>query len=260
MHTEQAKQQGLHAHSMYKRFGETRVLENVNLTIEPGSCYGLLGNNGAGKSTLINIIVDLVQPEHGEVTLFGHSMHRNPLKLKPRIGVLPEQDLLNGELSAREQLRFSGLIYGLDDETIRERSETLFEYFFENQGDLDRRCGGFSSGMRKKLGVIASVLHKPDLLILDEPFSGLDPASSRAVINFIDTYLNRDRIVLLSSHNLSYVEQIATHIGVLHQQQLLFSGPLSEFTRNGKHVVEQSLFDMLGSETGNTDGLKKIFT
>lgn len=256
----ESNNQILNVNSISKKYGNNQVLEDLSLKIYPGSCYGLLGNNGAGKSTLINIIIDLIPVDKGDVTVIGRRYSKHPLLIKSRIGVLPEQELLNSEFSGMEQLRFTGLLYGLNERDLLLRIKTLFNYFFDNENDLNKACGTYSTGMRKKLGLIAAVLHKPRFLILDEPFSGLDPRSSQSVIRFLKTYLNHDRAILLSSHNLSHVQQAATHIGVLHHKSLKYSGPLSEFTGNGTSHFEQSLYDLLKSDEKSTQDLERLLS
>ncbi|MEX2641271.1 MAG: ABC transporter ATP-binding protein [Balneolales bacterium] len=246
--------------SVSKRYGNNKVLEEVSLKIYPGSCYGLLGNNGAGKSTLINMIIDLTRADAGRVEIMGKNYGHSPLWIKSRIGVLPEQELLNSEFSGMEQLRFTGLLYGLNETDLILRIKTLFNFFFDDIADLDKACGTYSTGMRKKLGLIAAVLHKPDLLILDEPFAGLDPRSSQSMIRFLRTYLNEERAILLSSHNLSYVQQAATDIGVLHNRKLMYSGPINEFTGNGVNQVEKSLFDLLNADEKSILDLARVLS
>ncbi|MEX0684819.1 MAG: ABC transporter ATP-binding protein [Balneolales bacterium] len=246
--------------SITKSYGDNMVLEGVDLQIETGSCYGLLGNNGAGKSTLINTIIDLTRADSGEVMVFGKKYSTSPLWIKSKIGVLPEQELLNSEFSGMEQLRFTGLLYGLEESDLLARIKALYNYFFDNENDLYKACGSYSTGMRKKLGLIAAVLHKPSMLILDEPFSGLDPLSSQAVIRFLKTYLTPERTILLSSHNLSHVEQAATHVGVLHNKKLAFSGLLSEFTVNGTNQVEQSMINLLKTDEKSTQELERLLS
>lgn len=250
----------LQINAISKSFGKNEVLKDLSLQITAGSCYGLLGNNGAGKSTLINMIIDLLPADSGDVVVLGRKYSMHPLWIKSQIGVLPEQELLNSEFSGLEQLRFTGLLYGLREVDLLERIKTLFNFFFDDETDLHKACGTYSTGMRKKLGLIAAVLHKPRLLILDEPFSGLDPRSSQSVIRFLKTYLNRDRAILLSSHNLSHVQQAATHIGVLHGSVLKYSGPLKDFTGNGTSQVEQSLFDLIQSDEKSTLELERLLS
>lgn len=221
------------------------VLENLSLEILPGTCYGLLGNNGAGKSTLINILLDLVQKNSGEVAINGLRYPQDTIAIRSMMGVLPEKDMIHPELTAYEQLHLSAMLYGIPENEREDRIQSLFRYFFETPEDIDKPCGSFSTGMRKKVGIIAALLHKPQILILDEPFSGLDPGSSVELIDFLKSYLINGRIGLISSHNLNYVEQLATHIGVIHNRQLLFNGSKKDFMQNGSGLIDRTLFELL---------------
>lgn len=228
-----------------KSYESKPVLEQVDLNIAAGSCYGLLGNNGAGKSTLINILLDLVPASRGTVEIKQLRYPAGTLAIRACMGVLPEKDPIHPELTAYEQLQMSAMLYGIPTGEQDERIRSLFGYFFDDATDLDKRCGSFSTGMRKKVGLIAALLHKPDILILDEPFSGLDPGSAIILIDFLKSYLTPRRSALISSHNLNYVEQLATHIIVLHERQFLYNGTKEEFLQRGSGLIDRTLFEML---------------
>lgn len=230
---------------LHKSFDDKVVLEEISLEAAAGTCYGLLGNNGAGKSTLINILLDLVPADQGEVSIAGLRYPHDTLTIRRTIGVLPEKEMLHPELTAWEQLQLSAMLYGIAPEERDVRIRTLFNFFFESEEDLYKPCGSFSTGMRKKVGIIGALLHRPSVLILDEPFSGLDPGSSVILIDFLRQYLSGDRVGFISSHNLNYVEQLATHIGVLHQRKLIYDGTREEFLKRGSGLIDRTLFEML---------------
>jgi ABC-2 type transport system ATP-binding protein len=238
----------IHIHNLSKQFGKKTVLADVNLNIAAGTCYGILGNNGAGKSTLINILLDLIPASQGDVSLFGLQYPNDTMRIRSMMGVLPEKELLHAELTAYEQLQLSAMLYGIPEMDRDQRIRTLFSYFFDSEDDLDKVCGSFSTGMRKKVGIIGALLHRPDILVLDEPFSGLDPGSSVVLIDFLRQYLTERRIGIISSHNLSYIEQLATHIGVLHNTKLLYNGTKEEFLKDGAGMIDRTLFAMLQQE------------
>lgn len=239
-----------------KSFGNKSVLRDVSLEIGRGECYGLLGNNGAGKSTLINILLDLIPPDGGFLSIDGLAYPDDTIRIRSKMGVLPEKEVLHEELSAYEQLQLSAMLYGIAPSDRENRIITLFNYFFDSEEDLDKPCGSFSTGMRKKLGIINALLHKPDLLILDEPFSGIDPGTAVTLIDFLKSYLSDGRCALISSHNLSYVEQLATHIGVLHESKLLFNDTKETFLNNGSGLIDRTLFEMLYQTRKSAEGLK----
>ncbi len=241
---------------VYKNYGKKQVLEDLSMTIHPGTCVGLLGNNGAGKSTLIHILLDLIPKTKGDVRLFGMGYPADTVDIRKRIGVMPEEELIHDELTGKEQLEFACMLYGIPKTEREHRIRTLFEYFFDDASELTKPCGTYSAGMRKKLGMIISLLHKPDLLILDEPFSGLDPAASQVLIQFLSLWLNPSRAILVSSHNLNYVEQMASHVAVIHQRQLAFYDTLPTFLESGSGLIDKTLFALLKSEPKSQESLQ----
>ncbi|HKI44294.1 MAG TPA: ABC transporter ATP-binding protein [Balneolales bacterium] len=247
--------QGILVDNLCKSFGGNQVLDHITLQLDRGNTYGLVGNNGAGKSTLINLLCDLLKSDSGTIRLLGKSYSEHEYAIKKQLGVLTEDVPLQESLTAYDYLRFVGMLYGLDSTDLRQRIDSLFEYFFDDPDDLQKRCGDYSTGMQKKLGVIAAVLHKPDLLLLDEPFSGLDPSSSRQMIDFLKAYGNEQRIVLVSSHNLTYLQEVISSVLVLHDQEILFQGTLEDFTDNGENLMEQKLFNMLSGKQKNLNQL-----
>lgn len=241
---------------LYKQYGARNVLDDVTMTIQPGTCVGLLGNNGAGKSTLIHILLDLVPKTAGDVRLFGMRYPDDAQPIRRRLGVMPEEELLHDELTGIEQLRFACKLYGIPQDEREPRIRSLFEYFFDDPDDLRKPCGTYSAGMRKKLGMIIALLHKPDVLILDEPFSGLDPAASQILIHFLNAWLRDDRAILVSSHNLNYVEQLATHVAVIHERKLVFYDTLRTFLQDGSGMIDRTLFRILNAEPKSHEGVE----
>lgn len=239
-----------------KSYADKKVLDNISFELHGGTCFGLIGNNGAGKSTLINILIDVVQPDSGNVKIGGMSYVNDALEIRRKIGILPESNPINDELTAYEQLWLVGLLYGIPAGELSARIESLFSFFFDDMEDLYRRCDTFSTGMRQKLGIIAALMHKPEILILDEPFAGLDPSSSHQLLEFLGSYMRNDRIIFLSSHNLSYVEKVANRIGVLNKHHMVYDGDTEKLTENGTKLIEKSLFDLIQPEHKDEGGLQ----
>ncbi|WP_018477614.1 ABC transporter ATP-binding protein [Pontibacter roseus] len=233
---------------LHKTFGNKVILDNLNLTIGNGEVWCLLGTNGAGKTTLINILLTLLRPEVGSVAYDGEVYHQLPQAVKRRIGVMGENNPVIEELTAFQFLQLTGKLYQVDAGLLPVRIQDLVAYFFD-EDILHRRLSGFSTGMKKKIGLIAAILHTPDLLILDEPFSGLDPLAAQQSIDFLNSYRSDSRAIFLSSHDLSYVQQVATHVAVLHNQQLTFAGSMEAFTAGGTTHINSALLDLLQPET-----------
>ena len=228
-----------------KAYDKNKVLDTISLKVDNGSVYALLGKNGAGKTTLINILIDLIQPDSGTIFINGKEHNSLDKEDKKHIGVVGEDLALIEELSALEYLTFVGKIYGLPSDILKKRIDDLFHYFFEDDSDLKKNISKYSTGMKKKIAFCAAVLHTPDTLILDEPFSGLDPLVTNQMISFLHQYTKNDRAILISSHDLNYVEKIATHIGVLNDNQLQFNSSLQDFTENGITSIDAALLKIL---------------
>lgn len=228
-----------------KIYGKQIVLNNINLGVEQNNIYCLLGKNGAGKSTLLNIIADISKPTQGKVLIGGLNYQEDELAIKKELGIQSEFDQIIGDLNAIDYLQWIGMLYGMNKSVSLERMENLLGYFFENEEELLKKSKSYSSGMRKKLSICAAVLHKPRLLILDEPFANLDPVAAQKLCNFINAYKSAERTIIVSSHDLLYVDKIATQIGVLYDSALAFNGTLSQFKENGSSSIDNELLKYL---------------
>lgn len=228
-----------------KQYGKNLVLENIDMNIDDGVVYALLGKNGAGKTTLIHCLIDLIKPDSGTILLNGKPNNTLTPADKRSMGVLGEDLALIDEFNGLEYLRFIGKIYGLGKQLLDKRIDDLFGYFFEDKTDLKKSIATYSTGMKKKIAFCASVLHTPDLLILDEPFSGLDPLVANQMTAFLKRYQQDSRTIFVSSHDLNYVEKIATHIGVLDKCRLQFDSTLRDFTENGVNSLDSALLKIL---------------
>ena len=241
-----------------KVYGKQIVLNNLNLRVEQNNIYCLLGKNGAGKSTLLNIIADISKPTQGQVLIDGLNYQHNELDIKKQLGIQSEFDQIIGDLDAIDYLQWIGMLYGMDKAALPERIENLLGYFFENEEELLKKSKSYSSGMRKKLSICAAVLHRPNLLILDEPFANLDPVAGQKLCNFINAYKSPERIIVVSSHDLLYVDKIATQIGVLYDSVLAFNGTLAEFKENGSSSIDNELLKYLQPEHQDASLLNAI--
>lgn len=226
-------------------YGKLVVLSNINLSIEKGQIYCLLGKNGVGKTTLINLILDLIKPSEGTIKILGFKSNMLDKSMKKKLGAVNDSLALIEELTGYEFLYFVGKIYGLPTDTLKKRIFDIFSYFFEDESDLYKNISKYSTGMKKKLAFCSSVIHTPEILILDEPFSGLDPLVADQMICFINKYQNKDRVILMSSHDLSYVEKVATHIAVLDKKKIIFNSTLQDFTENGEKKIDSALLKFL---------------
>lgn len=227
-----------------KSFKKKQVLDKVNFSLKEGRIYGLLGKNGAGKSTLIHLITQLIRPDRGEILYDGTAYPELPGHLKKEIGLLAEKGMLVEELSLQRYLELTGALYRLDRSHAQRRAAQLQEQLFGDDIPTGKRIASFSTGMKKKAGLCAALLHEPNLLLLDEPFSGLDPVAARSVISMLQQYQRPSRTILITSHNLHYLQQVVSHLIVLDNKSIVFDGLLTEFAGGGGSHLEDRYLEM----------------
>lgn len=207
-----------------RRFGAQLAVNEVNLAVPEASIYGFLGPNGAGKTTTIRMLLGLIRPNAGEVKLFGEPFAENRLALLRRVGALVETPSLYSHLTGRENLEVTRRLIGAERKLIDRALDIV-----RLSADAHRRVREYSLGMRQRLSLALALLNNPDLLILDEPANGLDPAGIHEMRDLIRRLASDFGItIFLSSHLLSEVEQVANHIGIIHQGKLVFQGTLAE--------------------------------
>jgi ABC-2 type transport system ATP-binding protein len=198
-----------------KRFGDVVALQDVDLTIEEGEIFGFLGPNGAGKSTAINVLLDFIRPTSGTVTVLGHDAQADSQAVRQRTGVLPEGYDVYDRLTGRQHLEFAIESKGVDDSP---------EQLLERVGipdAIDRKAGGYSKGMAQRLVLAMALVGDPDLLLLDEPSTGLDPNGAREMREIIREESDRGATVFFSSHILEQVEAVCDEVGILREGELV---------------------------------------
>lgn len=215
-----------------KRYGEETALSGLDLQVQEGEIYGFLGPNGAGKSTTINLILDFVRPTSGEVRVFGHDAQEEGLAIRDRTGILPEGVSLYDRLTGRQHIEFAIESKGADDDP-----DALFERVGLGPDAAEKKVGGYSKGMAQRLALAAAIAGEPDLLILDEPSTGLDPAGAREMREIIRAERDRGATIFFSSHILEQVDAICDRVGIL---------------RDGELVAEDSIDGLRESTTDET--------
>jgi ABC-2 type transport system ATP-binding protein len=204
------------------------AIREVDLEIQEGEIFSLLGPNGAGKTTLLSVICGLFPPTSGEAILAGHNVVRDPLAVKQIIGVIPEDVALYPQLSGRRNLRYFGALYGLKGRELDRAVEEVLAVIglAERAGD---RVAQYSSGMKRRLNIGAGLLHKPRILLMDEPTVGLDPENRRKILDLV-LQLKRERgtTVLYTTHYMEEAQSISDRVGILHQGQIIAQGTPNE--------------------------------
>jgi len=202
-----------------------RAIDDFSLSVGAGHIFGLLGPNGSGKSSILKVAAGLISPDRGGCEVKGETANRRGPAV--RIGFQPENGGVYHHLSARESLEWFGGISGLPKLDARKRARELLSQFELNES-ADRRVGSFSKGMRQRLGIAQALVHRPELLLLDEPFSGLDPLAVRGLIVILRRLAGEGVAILLTSHLLGRVEDLCHAVGLLHRGRLLVQGPMAE--------------------------------
>lgn len=217
----------IQTYGLTRRFGELTAVETVTLRVTQGQFFGFLGPNGAGKSTTIKMLTGLLEPSAGTIEILGRPFSAAALDLKREIGVVPEGMALLGRLTAPEYLRFVGRMYGLDRETVTQRTEDLLE-FMQLANDRRKMVTDFSHGMQKKLALAAAVIHGPKVLFLDEPFEGVDAVAAGMLKTMLQGMIQRGATIFLTTHVLEIVERLCSHVAIIHQGRLVANGSIED--------------------------------
>ena len=215
---------------LVRRFGDFAAVDGVNLRVGRGQFFGFLGPNGAGKSTTIKMLTGLLAPTGGSVRVLGRDLAAEPLEVKRRIGVVPEDLNLFERLTGAEMLTFTGRMYGLTREEKRDRGQELLA-LMDLDGEPRKLVVEYSHGMKKKLSLACALIHRPEILFLDEPFEGVDALASRTLKDLLLQLTARGITVFLTSHVLEIVERLCTHIAIITEGRLVVEGALDELRR-----------------------------
>ena len=212
---------------LVKDFGSTRAVDHLTLRVAQGVFFTFLGPNGAGKTTTMKIMAGLLQPTAGTVRLGGTDILRDPVAAKRKVGYIPDHPFLYGKLTGWEFLRFVGGLYSMSDEEVRSRGKDLLDVF-DLGAEADRLIDGYSHGMRQRLAFAGCFLHDPSVVIIDEPWVGLDPRNIRNAIDFLRAQARRGITIFMSTHSLDIAEEVAERIGIIHHGKLLYDGSVRE--------------------------------
>ncbi|MGI4744056.1 MAG: ABC transporter ATP-binding protein [Janthinobacterium lividum] len=250
----------LELQNLTKFFGRNAVLRDVSLTAETGYCVGVVGRNGAGKSTLFNLLTNVLLPTSGRIVLDGQALGETfPVATKRRLGALVNQAYLVEQLTPDEYLQFVARIYDLPDAQVR--IESLLAHLLEDYPSVRRqRLSSFSTGMKQKVAIASCLLHRPELMILDEPFNGLDVFSADRVLALLTSY-RPQALTFVSSHNLAHIEQVATHLLVIDENEVKYWGTLPDFLHGERAVLGEALLHLLHpTPTATTQDLTWLTT
>ncbi len=226
-----------------KRYGKFTAVDGIDLEVPRGELFGLLGPNGAGKSTSIRMIVGILRPTSGTVTVGGIDIQTRPLEAKARLGYIPDRPFVYDKLTGGEFLRFAAALYGMQGPAVERRIDELLSLFELGQwkGELTE---SYSHGMRQKLIIASAFLHRPQVIVVDEPMVGLDPKAARILKDLFREYTHRGHTVMMSTHTLEVAERTCDRVAIIKKGQILACGTIDEVRRGA---------------SGGDEGLEEIF-
>ncbi len=250
-HTEsQVPSLAVKTQALTRRFGTKTAVRNLDLEIAEGEFFCFLGPNGAGKTTTIKMLTGLLRPTSGRAILGGYDIQLDPIPAKRLVGYIPDHPFLYERLTGREFMRFVAGLYQMPEETLADTCDNLLE-IFEILHAGEQLIESYSHGMRQKLSFASCFLHQPRIVIVDEPWVGLDPKNIRAVKTFLRQKTREGITVFMSTHSLSIAEEVADRIGIIHHGRLLHVGTVNEIKALASHS---------GSANGSaSDSLEDVF-
>ncbi|HNX18297.1 MAG TPA: ABC transporter ATP-binding protein [Methanoregula sp.] len=225
----------IEANNLTKMYGDLAAVKNVTITVRKGALFGLLGPNGSGKSTMIKMLTGQIQPTSGSATVLGLDVKSDPVGVREKVGIIPEQETPPSFLSAIEYLNFVGAIRKIPD--IEEKASWWFDFldFADKKNEL---CKDLSRGTRQKLMFAQAFIHKPVLALIDEPLINFDPIMQHKVKDYLTDYVKAGNTVFLSTHILEVAEEICSDFAILHKGTLLYTGTIADLKSQQRHLDE----------------------
>lgn len=243
--------EAIRVESACKSFDGKKAVDDLSLVVESGEIRGLLGPNGSGKSTTMKMILGLLKPDSGRVTVYGVDVGEKPVEVRRMIGYVPETPHLYEYLTAAEYLDFVGIAYDVEPKARGARIQELLQAL-QMEGRVNEVMSGFSQGMKQKIALTAALLHRPRVLILDEPLNGLDPRSARIVKELLNRLAGDGVAVLFSTHVLEIAEAICSHVTIVDEGAVLAEGSVKDL-RSTAGLPDSSLEDVFLKLTGGED-------
>ena len=228
-----------------KHYGTKTAVDGLTLTIQPGEIYGFLGPNGAGKTTTLKCCCGILQPDSGEVLVDGVSMQKEPLRAKRKLAYLPDDPKLYEYMTGIQYLDFIADVYGVGDAARAERTRIYSERFDLNDA-LSQPIGAYSHGMKQKLAIISALLHAPKLILMDEPFVGLDPLASHQLKQTMRAFCDTGGAIFFSTHVLEVAEKLCDRVAIIKNGTLVRSGPIEKV--RGDASLETVFLELEGGQ------------
>jgi ABC-2 type transport system ATP-binding protein len=241
-----------------KSFGGKFAVDDLTLNVRAGELYALLGPNGAGKTTTLRMVASLLKPDTGEISVFGHNVLTDPTAAKRLIAWAPDEPMLYDRLTPMEYLEFVAGLWGVEPAVAMPKAEELLKWLglWDNRSE---RCEGFSRGMKQKTALAGALIHDPQLLILDEPLTGLDAAVARQVKDLLQQRVKGGATVILTTHILEVAERMADRIGIIDRGRLVAEGTLAELrarTGEGQATLEDLFLELTGADDAHPESAR----
>ena len=245
-----------------KILGEIKALEKLNLEVEKGEIFGFLGKNGAGKTTTIKCLMGILSPDYGKIEIDGISIHEFPIDIKQKMGYIPEKIGLYEKLTPEEIVEYLGKFYQIDEKELKQKSKELFE-IFGLEKHLEKKIEYLSMGLKKRVALVCALINDPELLVLDEPMSGLDPESTAALRESLLRLNKKGLTIFFSSHLLAEVQKICSRVGIINEGRLIAIDSLSELKKKvneiGMHLhLKVKKLDRFGNVSGVLNYIDEI--
>ena len=228
-----------------KTYGEKKAVDDLTLHIRPGEIYGFIGHNGAGKTTTLKSVAGIMQFDSGEILIDGLSIQADPIGCKKKMAYIPDNPDLYEFMTGMQYLNFIGDVFGIPDKERTQRIKELADAF-EITGDLNQSISAYSHGMKQKLAIISAWIHKPGLVIMDEPFVGLDPKAAHLLKGMMRELCNEGGAIFFSTHVLEVAEKLCDKVAIIQKGQLVRSGSMEEV--KGDESLEEVFLELQGKE------------
>lgn len=244
----------LEINSLEKKYNSFVAVKGINLQVKKGEVFGFLGPNGAGKTTTIKSCAGLLRPSSGSIKICGYDIITHGSKAKKNLGFVPDNPYMYEKLSGREFCLLAARLYNTKEEGLKRK---ISEYFtlFEMEKEMNNLIGSYSRGMKQKTAIIAALLHRPPLLLVDEPTANLDPKSARIVKDIFQSWKQAGRSVFMSTHVMEIAESLCDRIGIIHKGELLAVDSIAKIKGHNSETLEQAFLKLTGSEDEKTQEL-----
>jgi len=230
----------------FKNKKSLRAVDKISFTCQPGRIFALVGPNGAGKTTILRMIATMLKPTSGTIEVGGYDCQKNPQKVREKIGFMTDQTALYDRLTPYEMVKYIADLHGMEASVFKSRKDKIFDMLKIHEF-ANRRIARLSTGMKQKTSIARTIIHDPDVLVFDEPTTGLDVMTSRAIITLIRSCKEKGKTVIFSSHRMGEVNQISDDIAIIYKGSLFFNGGLDQFKSEMTHeTFEDEFIHMVG--------------